>query len=134
MKKFILRALGFLHNFGFIRGTALLLKTHTGFISKLNIPNIQHPINLRKNTSDLPTFLQVFIDREYKINFDNPKVIFDCGANIGLFAIQIKNEFPDAQVICVEPDPENFNQLQKNLAAYDGIFYEIAAFGTGIQN
>ncbi len=130
MKRTIKRLLGFINSFGLINGMALFIKTECGFITKLKLPNIRHPINLRRNTSDLPTFLQVFVDREYKINFQKPKVVLDCGANIGLFAIHIKNEFPDAQVICVEPDPENFNQLQKNLSVYENVHYE----NSGIWN
>jgi FkbM family methyltransferase len=124
MKKTILRLLGYLHNFGPINGATLLLKTQLGEVNKVTLPNIRHPFTLRRNTSDVPTFEQVFINREYKINFRQPKVIFDCGANIGMFAIFTKNAFPDAQIICVEPDPENFRLLQKNLSVYDDVHCE----------
>lgn len=115
---------GFLNNFGLVRGGLLFIKTQLGFTSTIKLPDIQYPILLRKHTSDFPTFLQVFVDREYKINFNNPKFVLDCGANIGLFAIHIKNEFPEAKIICVEPDPENFDALRKNLSQYKDVFFE----------
>jgi FkbM family methyltransferase len=44
-----------------------------------------------------------------------PKLIIDAGANIGLSTIFFKSYFPNARVICIEPDPENITLLQNNL-------------------
>lgn len=42
-------------------------------------------------------------------------LIFDIGANIGLFSIKMATRKRTATVIAVEPDPENFQMLKKNL-------------------
>lgn len=42
-------------------------------------------------------------------------LIFDIGANIGLFSIKIATQKKTATVIALEPDPENFQMLKRNL-------------------
>jgi FkbM family methyltransferase len=44
-----------------------------------------------------------------------PKTILDLGANIGLSAIYFARLFPDAELACVEPAPDNFRLLNQNL-------------------
>lgn len=80
-----------------------------------------HPIFIRKKGSDLAVFRQVFIDEEYArvIKFiskhiKHPKLIIDCGANIGLTAIKLAQSFASAEILAIEPDIQNFLQLQKN--------------------
>jgi FkbM family methyltransferase len=43
------------------------------------------------------------------------------GAYIGLSALYFRTHFPDALIICVEPSPDNFAVLTKNLAPYTNI-------------
>lgn len=117
----------FFINFGFWYGPKLFLMIKTGMVKNLKVPRIRYPLTLRKGTSDIPTFYQVFLYNEYKINYPlTPKVVIDGGANVGLYALKIKNEFPDAKVICVEPDPENFEALTKNLSVYNNVYFENA--------
>jgi len=88
----------------------------------LRIKGVQHPIYLRKKTSDVPAFVQVFLERQYFVNYGfDPKVIVDCGANIGLASIYYKNKFPKAKIISIEPEASNFALLKKNTEAYDNI-------------
>jgi FkbM family methyltransferase len=88
------------------------------------------PIYLRKNKSDVYIFKQVFLDQQYRL-FDFPlktaNRIIDAGANIGLAAIYFTDQFPTAEIICIEPELNNFLQLQKNTASYKNIFLENAA-------
>lgn len=42
-----------------------------------------------------------------------PDVVFDIGANIGVFTHYARKLFPDALIVAVEPHPENFAVLQK---------------------
>ncbi|MBA4054232.1 MAG: hypothetical protein C0490_05935 [Marivirga sp.] len=114
-------------SFGLWNGPKLFLKINAGMVKDLKVPRIRYPFTLRKGTSDIPTFYQVFLYNEYKITYPNkPKVVIDGGANVGLYALKIKNEFPDAMVICVEPDPENFEALKKNLSVYNNVYFENA--------
>jgi FkbM family methyltransferase len=59
-----------------------------------------------------------------KYRTDYAPVIIDGGANIGLFTVLMKNLFPNARVICIEPDLENFDLLQRNVAPYSNIVCE----------
>jgi FkbM family methyltransferase len=111
--------------FGKINGIRLFVNLKFGKLTNIQVPGIKSSISLRKGTSDVPTFFQVFLNNEYDINFiDNPKVIIDGGANIGLFTVFIKNKFPDSKVISIEPDKENFEILKKNVSGYENIFCE----------
>lgn len=114
-----------LQHIGFWSGTRIFIQLQFNFIQRLVIPNIEHPVFLRKGTSDVLAFHQVFLYKEYNIEFkEKPRVIIDGGANIGLFTVLMKNRFPEAKVICIEPDKENFQQLQKNVSAYENVFCE----------
>jgi hypothetical protein len=117
----------FISFFGIWHGLKLQLQFVFGYIQSVKLPSFNHPFSLRKNTSDQSTFEQVFLNDEYNLNFiKDPKVIIDGGANIGLFALQMKKQFPNAKIISIEPDPENFQLLQKNLAPYSKVNFENA--------
>lgn len=82
----------------------------------------QPPIYLRNNSTDYATFTQVFYSEQYNFPFSKqPKVIVDCGANIGLSTIYFKNRFPNAKIIAIEPDSGNYEMLLKNTEAYPDI-------------
>lgn len=112
-------------SYGLINGSVLFGSITLGNTQNLHVPNIKYPITLRKNTSDLKTFHQIFFKSEYllKLPYD-PKIIIDGGANIGLFAIEMKNKYPDVKIICIEPDKDNFETLKKNVSSYNDIYCE----------
>ncbi len=115
----------FLARFGFWNGLKLLSQFNLGRIKNVKLPNIKHSFSLRRRTSDIPTFYQVFINNEYDVALpENVKTIIDGGANIGLFSIKMKNLYPNATIICVEPDPENYQLLKQNVSKYDNVFCE----------
>jgi len=90
---------------------------------EVTVPGLKSPVYLRAETSDLPTFHQVFDRRDYD-HFDmveQPRVIIDAGANIGLSSVYFANRFPKATIIALEPEESNFGILQKNTKAYDGV-------------
>ena len=109
--------------FGF-QGITLLLKILFKKNQILTFSNSKYsqPIFLRNNTSDIPTFEQVIINQDYLMyyNFD-PKVILDCGANIGLASVYFSNKFPDAKIISIEPEKSNFELLLKNTEKYGNV-------------
>jgi FkbM family methyltransferase len=57
---------------------------------------------------------------EYQLPEDirDPKVILDCGANVGYSAVYYLSKFPGARVISVEPDDRNVSLLRLNTAPY----------------
>jgi FkbM family methyltransferase len=75
----------------------------------------------RKTASDSLVFEQVILQEEYKTAMDifllnniPFKTFIDLGSNIGLATIYIKKIFPDARVIALEPDKNNYAELLKN--------------------
>jgi FkbM family methyltransferase len=61
---------------------------------------------------------EIFIEEIYKQTLPANAFILDCGANIGLSAIYLKKICPTARIIAFEPDVNNFNLLQKNIASH----------------
>ena len=92
--------------------------------SELKVTKEAHSFLLRKKSSDLQVFRQIWINKEFRPVVEIVKrhqiqveTIFDAGANVGLSTIYLKRYFPQAQVVCVEPDKSNVTQLKHNLAA-----------------
>jgi FkbM family methyltransferase len=88
-------------------------------------------VALRRRTSDLATFEQVFANNDYNLRRlerwdeilklydaickDGTPLILDLGANIGLSALYFAKNWPAAHIIAVDPDKENFLMMQENL-------------------
>lgn len=79
---------------------------------------------IRNSTSDIDVFLQHFGRRELlDINYPlNVKYIIDLGANIGISVTVFKYLFPEAKIVAVEMDNDNFHLLMKNTKVYKNIF------------
>lgn len=85
----------------------------------LKWPGYAYPFRIRFGGSDLRTFVHVIVDRGYEFPFElRPKVIIDGGANVGLSAAYFANRYPDALVIAIEPDAENFALLSENTRGF----------------
>lgn len=89
---------------------------------------VVHPLFLRVPSSDVPTFEQVFISKQYEFGVKwAPKYIIDAGANIGLAAVYFANKFPDARIVAIEPEASNLEILRRNVAPYPNITVACAA-------
>ena len=64
-----------------------------------------------------------------QLNF-TPLVIFDLGANIGIFTRFARQLFPDSLIVSVEPDKENFESLVKFTEPNNTVFIN-KAIGIG---
>lgn len=60
---------------------------------------------------------EIFVDEIYKQQLPSDARVLDCGANIGLSVIYLKELYPDARITAFEPDEKNFELLSKNVAA-----------------
>ncbi len=90
--------------------------------SGLKVSRLQYPFNMRDNAYDFATFEEVILRETYKIQLDfKPRYIIDGGGNIGLTAAYFATQFPEADIVTLEPDKENFALLQKNTSAYKNI-------------
>jgi FkbM family methyltransferase len=88
------------------------------------LPIFKNSISLRKAQSDLPIFEQIFADLEYK--FPHPSAeevttIIDAGANIGFAALYMSTVYPNAKILCLEPDLNNIELLRYNTRNYTNI-------------
>lgn len=69
-------------------------------------------------TGFLDALREIFFEDMYRINLPQAPFIIDCGANIGLSVIYLKQHYPDARIIAFEPDSKNFDLLKNNIAAF----------------
>ena len=46
------------------------------------------------------------------------ELVIDCGANVGYSSAYFLSRHPSSRIIAVEPDPDNFAMLSRNLAPY----------------
>lgn len=81
------------------------------------------------DSTDLGTFLEVFLGEEYSISNkpDNVKTILDLGANKGYTSLYFKHVFPEAKIIAVEADPDNIQKIRRNVEGSKNILVEPSA-------
>lgn len=108
-----------------IRGVARrammgLLRSTAIFGARL--PRAQQSVLIRLGTMDVAEYQHVFIYDEYGFRLP-PKasVIIDVGANIGMSAVYFSQRYPNAKIIAIEPEPNNFDVLSKNAALFPRI-------------
>lgn len=110
---------------GVIRGLLVYFRVRVlkhQFEIPVKVAGIQTPIVLRADSSDLEVFKKIFINREYELPFDShTKTILDLGANTGLASLFFHIQFPEAQIVAVEPDPGNYAILQRNMACLPSV-------------
>ena len=123
MKLIKTRYFAYCKQFGLLQGTRLywLSKLSTGKI-EFKLPGVTASLVMRIGTSDRPTFEKIFVYGEYDVLLTTkPKFIIDAGANVGYASVLFANRYPDAKIIAVEPEEENFNLLKQNTAAYPNV-------------
>ena len=86
------------------------------------LPSSDIPLTLRLRTSDIRVFYEIFVNYEYDWDFRSaPRVIVDAGGYTGLSAAFFANKYPDATVIAIEPDEENFALLKLNTERFPNV-------------
>jgi FkbM family methyltransferase len=83
-------------------------------------PLVAVPLRVRPGTSDLAVFDEVLVEHEFDFldKVTDARMIVDCGANVGYASALFLSRNPNAKLIAVEPDPDNFDALQANLAPF----------------
>ena len=125
------RAFGILHGLRLLLSMELRISENRENCKLYQVPGYPCGIHLRQTISDHAIFWQCLVLRQYDISIfpQSEKiraryrelvaegarpVIVDCGGNIGLSALYLAHQFPEAVVVVVEPDEENFEVLRKN--------------------
>jgi len=81
-------------------------------------------------------YREIFDERlytRYGIKLTDHCVVFDVGANIGLFSLFVHQRCPNAHLYAFEPAPPLFEMLRINLARYE-VDTELFSFGLGNRN
>jgi FkbM family methyltransferase len=86
----------------------------------LRIGNRIRSITFRPYSGDVFILYEVLAFESYKIsetsiNPESVETIIDCGANIGITALYLAERYRNARIFCVEPDPQNFKLLKRNV-------------------
>ena len=79
------------------------------------LPAFGHPVALRCGTSDIIALLRVCRDRVYDVPMRaTPRRILILGAHVGYGALWFARRFPEASILCVEPNPAALRVLHQN--------------------
>jgi FkbM family methyltransferase len=101
---------------------ALRLERSRNRHGRIEVTAEQQRITLRGNTTDIRCFEKVFLHRDYFCPFPlKPKIIVDAGANTGLSSLYFAVTYPDAMILAIEPEAENFHLLKHNCAGIDRV-------------
>jgi FkbM family methyltransferase len=94
-----------------------------GSTVRMHLAGIKHPLWARAGTSDVETFEEVFLMRQYDLPFAGfePRNILDLGANIGYASVCFAARWPQARILAVEPATRNLVLLDKNTRAWNHI-------------
>lgn len=85
-------------------------------------PGLKHEFFVRIPSSDVLTYRQVFAWKEYAFDVRHPpRVIIDAGANVGFTSIFFANQYPEARIIAIEPEPCNYAMLVRNVTPYPNV-------------
>ena len=101
---------------------SIYFKMKTGQYQGWKLKKLIHPVSLRNNPYDYATFEEVILKEEYNLPNDfKPLTIIDAGANIGLTSAYFASKYPNASIVSLEPDLENFNWLKNNTKLYPNV-------------
>ena len=110
------------------------------YYKHLNAGTVRHhkllgnTISFYSPTELLHGLKEIFVDEIYKQNLTPRPYIIDCGANIGLSVIYMKNLYPAATILAFEPDERNFDLLKKNIESFGFEHVDIRREAVWIEN
>lgn len=95
---------------------------------RFKAPWLGGEVSVRPGTSDMATIDQFVIGPYMPIDPGiSPASVLDCGANIGLSARYFKHAYPQATIISIEPDRQNFEMLTANMRGLPDCHQVLAA-------
>jgi FkbM family methyltransferase len=88
----------------------------------LRVRGYKWPISVRGKSTDSWVLRSIIVDEEYGgfVSFV-PTTIIDAGANIGLASVYFKSCFPNAAIVALEPDADNYRMAKLNLDKYPNV-------------
>ncbi|KAJ5110044.1 hypothetical protein N7532_002689 [Penicillium argentinense] len=78
-------------------------------------------------------YKEIFDDRCYDVpNLPEAPFVIDAGANIGLFSLYMKQNYPASTILAFEPAPTTFDVLRRNLKLHN--ISEVEALPIGLAS
>ncbi len=99
--------------FGFMATNRIAMKTYL-------LKNGKQVFHLNEYETDF-LYKELFVDRVYLkngIQLTGASVVVDIGANIGLFAVFLQEQFPGCKIVLVEPSPVLCEIIRANTNAF----------------
>jgi FkbM family methyltransferase len=88
----------------------------------VRLRGLPHPLLMRREGSDRYVLREIFVERELEVTTGRPvRTVLDGGAYVGYSTAFLALRYPDARVVAVEPDPENFALLQQNTRGFENV-------------
>jgi FkbM family methyltransferase len=86
----------------------------------VNLRPLAHPFYIRPGSPDASLVLHAIAREAYSCRLPGLAVRFviDAGANIGDTTVWYATRFPEAEIVAIEPSPNNFDILSRNCAPY----------------
>lgn len=113
--------------FGALRGSYFLALSRLsprscGREVEVPAPGSDASVIVRLGTSDVQVFNDIYRRQAYRWDFgEPPKVIVDAGAYTGLSTSFFAARYPNATIIAIEPDEQNFDLLVRNTARFANV-------------
>lgn len=132
--------LGYFFKLKFYLGTKTAIRV---FYSKcirkdlIRVPFIIYPFRLRHDDfADNQIFNYVILRRCYWgiANKNEVRRIIDLGSHIGLSAVSFLSEYPDAELLAVEPDSDNFSLLVENTTLYNSGTRRVHCYNSAVYS
>ena len=80
--------------------------------------------------ADAHALREVFVDRQYELDAAvAPEAILDLGAHVGAATLFFRLAYPEARIVSVEPDSQNYAALRRNVGDLPGVDLVPAAVG-----
>jgi FkbM family methyltransferase len=118
------RVLRYISRLGLRTGLqAARMHARPGSVVRMRLAGIQYPLWARTGTSDVETFEEVFLMRQYELPFADfePMHILDLGANVGYASVYFAARWPQARILSVEPATSNLDLLDRNTRSWNHI-------------
>ena len=99
----------------------------------LALANTPNTTILRTNVGDLSILYEIFWQQAYhlpQLQGGAFRTVVDVGANVGLAALYFLEKFPVTRLVCLEPEPANFQILQSNLRGTIAVALQAALAAT----
>lgn len=83
---------------------------------------LAHDVLMRPRTTDVKMYHSIFTQPQYDLPLAAaPLTIFDCGGNVGYAAVWFAMRYPQARIVSIEPDRDNYALLVRNTSPFRNV-------------